>query len=213
MAHPALRLLTIAGLIWAVTANAQDRDEADRKIRDAGFGFSFSSGQSLFYSIATNPFRTNHTYLSLGFHLEEQGISVPFYDPILGSTQRNSTSDYYLELSLGWRRLWFRESMAGGFFPHTVLEVGTSGYLAQQGSLGKFFRETSFRWTPLLQAGLGGSVYTGVAIYRIELGLQTALNLNYFQSLLDLSYFSDNFFPAYEGMYIKMIFSSGEKPR
>lgn len=205
MIHPHLRLLTIAGLLCAATANAQDGDQADQKIRDAGFGFSFSSGQSLFYSRATNPFHTNHTYLSLGFHQEEQGISLPIINPVTGRIERNTTSKYYLELGLGWRHLWFRESLAGGFFPHTVLEVGTSGYLARGGSLGKFFRETSFRWTPLLQAGLGASVYTGIAIYRIEMGYQVALNLN--------NYFPADFFPVYQGMYIKMIYSSGQKPR
>ena len=183
-------------------AVAPDSGDEEKKVRDAGFGISFSTGQSLFYTRATDPFRSNHVYWAVGFHQEESGIALSFFNPYTGTQQRNASQKYYLELSSGWRHLLFRESLAGGFFPHTVLELGASGYLAQEGSLGNLFAEASFRWVPILQAGVGVSIYTGIAIYRIEMGYQATVT-----SL------PKKLFPKYQGTYLKVVYSSGQKPR
>jgi hypothetical protein len=92
--------------------------------------------------------------------------------------------------------------LAGGFFPHTILEGGASGYFAQFGRLRNFLKETSVRWVPYVQAGIGASVYTGTVIYRIEMG--------YLSTLSDLLKID---FPEYQGVFIKVIVSSGQKPR
>lgn len=197
--HRSHLLLMLAWLLLSGIASPLGADDSEKKIRDAGFGISFSNGQSLFYSRATNPFRSNHTYFAVGFHQEGEGFSLDPYDPY---RNRFASVRYYLELGLGWRHLLFRESLAGGFFPHTVIEGGASGYLSQTGSLSKYFRETSFRWAPYLQAGLGASIYTGVAIYRIEMGYLTTL-----------SYYPEDYFPVYQGVFLKVVYSSGVKPR
>ena len=192
-------VLCVAVPLLAVASESGDED---KRVRDAGFGISLSSGQSLFYTRATDPFRSNHVYWALGFHQEQRGIAVSFYDPYQGRYDSNPSRKYFLELSSGWRHLWFRESLAGGFFPHTVLELGASGYLARGGSLGKLFAEASFRWVPILQAGVGASIYTGIAIYRIEMGYQRTLTS-----------FASEAFSKYKGVYLKFVYSSGQKPR
>ncbi|UCD38530.1 MAG: hypothetical protein JSW54_03370 [Fidelibacterota bacterium] len=176
--------------------------ESDTKVHDAGLGFAFSSGQSIFYTRATNPFQTNHLYYSLGVHLEQEGIGITYYDYTLGDYATTSKQVYYLELGSGWRRHWFEDNLAGGFFPHTVIEAGLSGYLAQYGSLRKYFRETAFKWDPYIQIGAGISVFTGPAIYRIEMG--------YLSTLATLPV---DVFPRYEGVFLKIVISSGQKPR
>jgi len=186
-------------ILVPLTVGAQDND---RKIHSTGVGFSFSSGQSLFFIRETNPFRTNHTYLAAGFHIEEEGIGLTVYDYRFDRYERFGTQIYYLEFGWGWRRLWFQESLAGGFFPHTGVEGGASGYISQFGKLRNFFRETSLCWVPYLQAGVGASIYTGVVIYRVEMGYLTTL-----------SYLPKEVFPEYHGAYMKIVISSGKKPR
>ncbi len=193
------RLLFLFGILLPLTAGAQ---ESDKKVHAAGIGFSFSSGQSLFYTRSTNPFNTNHTYLAAGFHIEEEGIGVTIYDPWYGSVKLSGSQAYYLESGLGWRRLWFRESMAGGFLPHTSIEGGASGYIARIGPWRDYFRGTTLHWAPYVQAGLGASIHTGTSIYRVEMG--------YFYTLPLLP---EDVFPPYGGAYLKMVISSGQKPR
>ncbi len=187
-------------LFWIMLPLMAGAQENDKKVHDAGIGFSFSSGQSLFLTRSTNPFHTNHTYLAAGFHIEEEGF--PIYDPWLGTYERYAPNTYYLELGWGWRRLWFRESMAGAFLPHTVIEGGASGYVARFGRLRSLFREASLRWVPYLQAGFGASIYTGTVIYRVEMGYLSTLRL-----------LPKDIFPPYESAYLKVIVSSGQKPR
>ncbi len=196
MRRPTLQFLLC--VLLPLMVGAQDEGQ---KVHTAGLGFSFSSGQSLFYTRAANPYRTNHTYLAAGFHIEEEGIGIPYYSS-WGTVERNAIQRYYLELGWGWRRLWFQESMAGGFFPHTSIEGGASGYVAQSGRLRSFFRETSLRWVPYLQAGFGATIYTGTIIYCVELGY-----------LSTLSYLPEETFPEYQGAYLKIVISSGQKPR
>lgn len=192
-------------LFWVLLPLMAGAQESDKKVHDAGIGFSFSSGQSLFLTRSTNPFHTNHTYLAAGFHIEGEDGGPGYYDPYGYYYKPPTSRDYYLELGWGWRRLWFRESMAGGFLPHTVIEGGASGYVARFGRLRSFFREASLFWVPYLQAGLGGSVYTGTAIYRIEMG--------YLRTISTLSYLPKGAFPEYKGAYLKIVISSGQKPR
>ena len=192
-------LLFLFGILLPLTAGAQ---ESDQKVRAAGIGFSFSNGQSLFYTRSTNPFNTNHTYLAAGFHIEEEGIGIPIYNPWTGYYEPSGSQAYYLESGVGWRRLWFRESMAGGFLPHTSIEGGASGYIARFGTLRNYFRETTLRWGLYVQAGLGGSIHTGTSIYRIEMGY-----------LSTFSHLSEDLFPGYRGAYLKIVLSSGQKPR
>jgi len=192
-------------LFWVLLPLMAGAQESDKKVHDAGIGFSFSSGQSLFLTRSTNPFHTTHTYLAAGFHIEGEGGGPGYYDPYGYYYKPQTSKDYYLELGCGWRRLWFRESMAGTFLPHTVIEGGASGYVARFGRLRSLFREASLRWVPYLQAGLGGSVYTGTAIYRIEMG--------YLSTISTLSYLPKGAFPEYQGVYLKIVVSSGQKPR
>lgn len=196
-----IRRYSMLFLFWVLMPLMVGAQDSDKKVHDAGIGFSFSSGQSLFYTRSTNPFRTNHTYLAAGFHIEEEGIGITYLD-YWGNPQRSAKQAYYLELGYGWRRLWFRESMAGGFLPHSVIEGGASGYVARLGRLRNYLRETTLRWAPYLQAGLGASIHTGMAIYRIEMGY-----------LSTFSHFPESLFPGYDGIYLKMVISSGQKPR
>ena len=193
-------------LFWILLPLMAGAQESEKKVHDAGLGFSFSSkGQSLFLTRSTNPFHTNHTYLAAGFHIEGEGGGPVISDPYGYYYKPQTSKDYYLELGWGWRRLWFRESMAGAFLPHTVIEGGASGYIARFGRLRSLFREASLRWVPYLQAGLGGSIYTGTVIYRIEMG--------YLSTISTLSYLPKGAFPEYQGAYLKIVVSSGQKPR
>ncbi|UCH63838.1 MAG: hypothetical protein JSU77_05180 [Fidelibacterota bacterium] len=189
-------------LFWILMPLMVGAQDSDEKVHDAGIGFSFSSGQSLFFIRSTNPFRTNHTYLTAGFHIEEEGIGVTYYNYTWGTYERRAKQRYYLEMGWGWRHLWFRESMAGGFLPHSVIEAGASGYIARLGRLRYYFQEATLHWEPYLQAGLGASIHTGTAIYRIEMGY-----------LSTFSFFSGSLFPGYGGVYLKVVISSGQKPR
>ncbi len=193
-------LLFLLWVLLPLTAGAQ---EDDKKVHATGIGFSFSSGQSLFFTRSTNPFSTNHTYLAAGLHIEEEGIGLSYYDYYMDSYYgRSAPQTYYLELGYGWRRLWFRESMAGGFLPHSTIECGASGYIARIGRLRNYFRETTLRWAPYVQAGFGASIHTGTAIFRIEMGY-----------LSTFSYLREGLFPEYRGAYLKIVVSSGQKPR
>jgi len=196
-----MRRYSLLFLFWVMLPLTADAQEDDKKVHDAGIGFSFSSGQSLFFTRSTNPFHTNHTYLTVGLHIEEEGIGVTYYDYYWGTYERNAIQRYYLELGWGWRRLWFRESMAGGFLPHSVIEGGASGYIARLGRLRNYFREATLRWAPYLQVGLGASIHTGTAIYRIEMGYLSTFHL------------PESLFPGYGGAYLKIVISSGQKPR
>lgn len=197
-----IRRYSMLFLFWVLMPLMVGAQDSDKKVHDAGIGFSYSSGQSLFYTRSTNPFSTNHTYLAAGVHIEEEGIGGIYYNYYTGRYERRSSQTYYLELGYGWRRLWFRESMAGGFLPHSVIEGGASGYIARLGRLRYYFQETTLRWAPYLQAGLGASIHTGTAIYRFEMGY-----------LSTFSHFPKSLFPGYDGVYLKMVISSGQKPR
>ena len=95
--------------------------------------------------------------------------------------------------------------MAGSFLPHTVIEGGASGYVVRVGRLRSLFQEASLRWVPYLQTGFGASVYTGTVIYRFEMG--------YLSTISTLSYLPKGAFPEYQGAYLKIVVSSGQKPR
>lgn len=187
--------------LWVGMAAGAD----DKKSRtgDAGLGYAISSdGQSLFYMRGTAPFKTNHWYLSLGMHMEEQGIAIGVYDYYTGRIERNPTQSYYLETGGGFRHLWLRKKMAGRFFPHTSVEVGAAGYVARFGHLKKWMKDSALVWSPYIQIGSGASIFGNGAIYRVEVGyLQT------------LSLLSEQKFPPYKGVYIKIVVSSGQKPR
>ncbi len=197
-----LRRYSLLFLFWILLPLTAGAQESDEKVHAAGIGFSFSSGQSLFYTRSTNPFNTNHTYLAAGFHIEEEGAGITICDPWTGYCQRPGSQAYYLESGLGWRRLWFRESMAGGFLPHTSIEGGASGYVARIGQWRNYFRETTLHWGLYLQAGAGASIHTGTSIYRVEMGYMSTF-----------SHLSEDLFPGYSGAYLKIILSSGQKPR
>lgn len=192
--------LAIAWNILPMTAGAQ---EEDRKMGDSGIGFALSNnGQSLFYTRGTNPFRTHHRYISVGFHQEEHGISVPFYDYRTNTYRSNPSRSYYLELGGGWRRLWLQNKLAAGFFPHTMVEIGLSGYVAEFGKFRNYFKETSLRWWPYGQVAFGASIHTGTVFYRIELGYLSTLPLP-----------DKNRFKPYQGVFFKVVIASGQKPR
>lgn len=188
-------------LLWPLAAGAQNNDG---KVHDSGLGVAISSGSSLLYVRSTNPVNTNHTYFAAGIHIEEEGLAA--YDPYgyqVGDYYRSYPKQrYYLDGGWGWRHLWFRDSMAGTFLPHTSIEGGISGYLAQFGKLREFFLDTSLRWTPYLQAGFGASIYTGSVIYRFEMGYHASLPL-----------IDENLFPPFKGAYLMIIWANAKEAR
>ncbi len=200
--------LVLALVFLPVLVEAQ---EEDRKVGDAGIGFALSTkGQSLFYTRGTNPFRTNHGYFTVGCHQEQHGINVGIYDPYTGRVIRNPNQSHYLEFGGGWRRLWFQDKLAEGFFPHTMVELGASGYVVKFGRFRNYLRETSLSWSPYWQAGLGASIHTGTTIYRLELGyLATLIPIR----IGTFSYAGKGVFSPYRGVFFKVIISSGQKPR
>jgi hypothetical protein len=163
-----LIFILLGGLVPLATA-AGDKET---KIKDSGLGFSLSSGQSVFFSRSIDPFGDKHTYYALGFHVEEEGIGIVYYNPYMGSYDRISKQVYYLEFGYGWRHLWFKDKMAGEFLPHSSIEVGASSYVKKIGRLVKLFEGTSLVWDPYVQVGFGASIFTGQAIYRVEMGYQ-----------------------------------------
>ena len=177
------------------------------RVHDSGLGIAIFSGSSVFYSRSINPVNTNHTYLDVGLHMEEEGLSIR-QDPFLVDEYGYSTMQvapkqrYYLDAGWGWRHLWFRDSMAGTFLPHTSVEGGISGYIAQFGKLREFFLDTSLRWTPYLQAGFGASIYTGSIIYRFEMGYHASLPL-----------IDESLFPPFRGAYLMVIWSNAKGAR
>ena len=190
-------ILLVSGLLLVGPARADD----DEKVRVGGMGFSMSTGQSIFYTRGTNPYLTNQFYYATGIHIEEEGYAAPYLDG-LGRINRDPIQEYYFELGLGWNRLFFQDKMAGGFFPHTNLQLGGSGFVVQVGRWRNLWREFSLRWTPYYQAGLGGSIYTGTAVYRVEGGYRGTL------PLLD-----KDLFPRYEGFYLSIVMFGSRKPR
>ena len=191
-------ILLVSCLLLAGPAQADD----DEKVRVGGMGFSMASGQSIFYTRGTNPYLTNQFYYATGIHIEEEGLAVPYYDPYTGRWERNPSQSYFFELGLGWNRLLLQDKMAGGFFPHTNLQLGGSGYVVQVGSWRNLWREFSLRWTPYYQAGLGGSIYTGTVVYRVEGGYRGTLPL-----------LAKELFPRYEGPYLSIVMFGSRKPR
>ncbi|MEE9465535.1 MAG: hypothetical protein V3W14_08205 [Candidatus Neomarinimicrobiota bacterium] len=173
----------------------------DGKSGVGGLGFALSTGQSIFYTRGTDPFKTNQIYYATGIHIEEVGMSGYYYDAY-GRVDRNPTQDYYFEMGLGWHRLLFQDKMAGGFFPHTNVQFGGSGYVIKTGRLRNFLDEFSLRWAPYLQLGFGGSMFSGGAIYRMEVGY-----------LGTLPVYDKDRFPSYDGMYFSIILISANKPR
>ena len=191
-------ILLVLGLLLAGPAQADD----DEKVQVGGMGFSMSSGQSIFYTRGTNPYLTNQFYYATGIHIEEEGLALPYYDLYTGRVERNASQSYFFELGLGWHRLLLQDKMAGGFFPHTNLQLGGSGFVVQVGSWRNLWQEFSLRWTPYYQAGLGGSIYTGTAVYRVEGGYRGTLPL-----------LAKDLFPRYEGFYLSIVMFSSRKPR
>ncbi len=177
------------------------------KVHDSGLGIAIFSGSSVFYTRSTNPVNTNHTYLEVGLHMEEEGFYLRV-DPMIVNEQGYATLQtavkqrYYIDGGWGWRHLWFRDSMAGTFLPHTSVEGGISGYFAQFGRLREFFLDTSLRWTPYLQAGFGASIYTGSVIYRFEMGYHASLPL-----------VDESLFPPFKGAYLMVIWSNAKEAR
>ncbi len=174
---------------------------SEAKIKDVGIGFTLSSGQSFFYMRGTNPYATNQGQYSLGLHIEEQGIALP-RQLSTGEIVRNPHQAFYFESNFGWRRLWFKEKMAGGFFPHTSVEVGGVGYFDEGGTLAKYMRDMSLTWAPSLAIGFGGSVFTKNSIMRFEMGHLSTLELG-----------ARNDYPHYWGMYLRFSMSNWERPR
>jgi hypothetical protein len=193
-----LIILLLLGSLLVGPAQAED----DEKVRVGGIGFTMSSGQSIFYARGTNPYRTNQFYYLMGIHIEEEGLALPYYDPYTGRVERNPSQSYFIELGLGWNRLLFQDKMAGGFFPHTNLQLGGSGFVVEVGKWRNQYREFSLRWTPYLQAGFGGSIYTGTLVYRVEGGYRGTLPL-----------LAKDLFPRYEGFYLSIVMFGSRKPR
>ncbi len=191
-------ILLLLGLLLVGPAQAED----DEKVRVGGVGFTMSSGQSIFYTRGTNPYNTNQFYYLTGIHIEEEGLALPYENPYTGYIERNPSQIYFLELGLGWNRLLFQDKMAGGFFPHTNLQLGASGFVVEVGNWRHLYREFSLRWTPYLQAGFGGSIYTGTAVYRVEGGYRGTVPL-----------LSKDLFPGYEGFYLSIVMFGSRKPR
>lgn len=195
-------LLVLAGVLSAGTPE----EVGSLKIADAGLGYAMSSkGQSLFFTRGSDPFRTNQRYVSLGFHLEEQGLSLGIYNPYTGMVERNAAQMYYLESGIGLRRLLFQDKLAAGFFPHIMIEAGISGNPHELGQWRKLFLDTTMLWAPYFQVGGGASIYTASAIYRLELGYLATPSVA-------PTVFREEF-PSYQGMFIKIIISNVQKPR
>jgi len=173
----------------------------DGKPSFGGLGFALSTGQSFFYTRGTDPFKTNEFYYATGVHIEEVGMSGYYYDAY-GNVDRNPTQDYYFELGLGWHRLLFQDKMAGGFFPHTNVQFGGSGYVIKTGKLRNYLDEFSLRWAPWLQLGFGGSIFAGGTIYRMEVGYLGTIQV-----------YDKGRFPYYDGMYFSIILIGASKPR
>lgn len=173
----------------------------DGKPGVGGLGFALSSGQSFFYTRGTDPFKTNQAYYAAGLHIEEVGMAGTYID-LDGRYNRNPDQRYFFETSVGWHRLLFQDKMAGGFFPHTNVQIGGSGYIIKAGKLSKLFNEFSLRWAPYLQLGFGGSIFSAGTIYRLELGY-----------LGTMPVYDKDRFPSYEGMYLSIILIGANKPR
>ncbi|MCH8836749.1 MAG: hypothetical protein IIA60_02980 [Candidatus Marinimicrobia bacterium] len=191
-------ILLVSGLLLAGPAQADD----DEKVRVGGMGFSMSSGQSIFYTRGTSPYHTNQFYYATGIHIEEKGLALTYYNPYTNQYERDPSQEYFLELGLGWSRLMFQEKLAGGFFPHTNLQLGASGYVVEVGRWNTVLQDFSLRWTPYYQAGLGGSIYTDTAVYRVEGGYRGTVRLS-----------ENDPFPSYEGPYLSIVMFGSRKPR
>ena len=192
-------------LLWGglpVTTLAQTEKS---RIVASGIGIALSSnGQSIFYNRTLQPFSTNHGYFSVGIHLEAESIPVQRYDPFTGRYYSNpGGQQFYMESGLGWRRLWLKERLAVGLTPHSVVELGGAGYVVQAGRLTEYFKGFTMVWAPYAQVGLGVSIHSGPALYRIDGG--------YLSTLLD--YYVSGQFQAYHGAYLKITFSGGVKRR
>ncbi len=174
------------------------REKKDHSTSSGGIGYAISSGSSLFYTRSTNPFKTHSRYLSVGLHIEEEGLALPYYNYYYDTIERNATQEYYLESGVGYRRLLLQDKMDSGFLPHVALEGGLSGYIAQVGDWRDFFSEFAMKWSPLASAGLGVSIFTGQAIYRAEMG---------FVSIIPL--LPEDLFRRYGGFYLKVIIAGG----
>jgi hypothetical protein len=171
---------------------------SEAKIKDVGLGFTMSSGNSLFYMRGTNPYHRNQGFYSLGLHIEEEGIPSPqsIYSPNYPSKQA-----LYLETNVGWRRLWFQDKLAGGFFPHTAVELGGVGYFDRGGTLENYLQDVSLTWAPALTAGFGGTVFTKNSIVRLEMGHISTQKAG-----------ARDDYPHYSGFYLRVSMSNWERP-
>jgi hypothetical protein len=192
-----VRLILIGTLLASFLSGAK-REESE--VRDSGFGYALSTtGQSIFFTRSFNPLSTNHAFITSGVHIEEKELSIPIYDYYTGYYYQNTSErDYFVTGGVGWRRLWFQESMVGTFLPHTEVEAGIAGYVAQTGRLRTYFREFSLRWAPYLQIGAGVSIHTEQGMYRATFGYLTTVP---FPEVAG--------YPMYEGAYLKFVISGG----
>ncbi|MFC1481489.1 hypothetical protein ACFL6E_04490 [Candidatus Neomarinimicrobiota bacterium] len=175
---------------------------SEAKIKDVGLGFTLSSGQSFFYLRGTNPYSRNQGFYSLGLHIEEEGIAVATQSYYGATPQRNAKQSLYLETNIGWRRLWFQDKLAGGFFPHTTVELGGVGFFDRGGTLENYLQDVSLTWAPSLAAGFGGTVATKNSIVRFEMGYLSTIKAG-----------AKADFPHYDGFYLRVSMSNWERPR
>ena len=192
-----LRIWIYAIVVFTGIAQAQ---MSEAKIKDVGLGFTLSSGQSLFYMRGTNPYSGNQGFYSLGLHIEEVGLpgaryNDPYYRPTAAKQK------LYLETNIGWRRLWFQDQLASGFFPHTTVELGGVGFFDRGGTLEKYMQDISLTWAPALSVGFGGTVFTRNSILRIEMGYFSTQKVG-----------ARTNFPHYLGFYLRVSMSNWERP-
>ena len=171
-------------------------------VNDAGLGFAMTSdGQSIFYYRGTSPFRLYQGYLTAGIHQADTSINIPFVDPFTGVVYSNPNRQTYFEFGLGGRRLVFQGKLAGGLFPYLTVQAGATGYLSQLGTFRGYFAETALQWAGFYQLAAGAGVHAGIALYRLEIG--------YMASLVPQAAAG---FPPYQGVFFKIILSSGKRP-
>lgn len=193
----ALRIFIYASLGMVGLVQAQ---MTEAKIKDVGLGFTLSSGQSFFYMRGTNPYNLHQVFYSVGLHIEEEGFAIPTYNNY-GYPERNVKQSLYLETSIGWRRLWFKDKLAGGFFPHTTVELGGVGFFDDGGTLANYMRDISLTWAPAVGVGFGGTVFSKTSIIRFEMGL-----------LSTIGNASKVGYPHYSGAFLRVSMSNWERP-
>ena len=108
----------------------------------------------------------------------------------------------YLETNIGWRRLWFQDKMASGFFPHTAFEIGGVGFFDRGATLENYLQDVSLTWAPSLSAGFGGTVFTKNSIMRFEMGYLSTIKAG-----------AKRGYPHFSGVYLRISMSNWERPQ